>query len=94
MRMYDVCGVDGIAPARGLLKNPSLLRQIEAACAGTPDAFGKSLSEEDFLALLGAQSPRKKRIFVLKVAKVMYGEDSEAFRKMVGAQSHDNQEEP
>ena len=80
-RMYEACGVDGVAPARGLLKNPCLLKQIEADCSG--GSFEKAMGEEEFLNALGATSTRKKRLFVLKVAKVMYGEDSETFRCML-----------
>lgn len=85
LRMYRQCGVDGVAPARGLLKNPALLRQIEAACAGEPFDGKMQMSEEEFLRALGSRSNRKRRIFVLKVAKVMYGEDSDAFRKLLEA---------
>jgi len=85
-RMREICGVDGVAPARGLLRNPALLREIEDDCLGARS--GNHMGEAERLAFLeavGTESGQKRRDqgFVLKIAKVMFGEDSREFRVLM-----------
>ena len=85
-RMAEEAHVDGVAPARGLLKNPALLKEIAAACAGNPCA--STLTPEQRLALLnriGEASGHKRRDqgFLLKIAREMFGEDSSEFQQLL-----------
>ena len=85
-RMADVAYVDGVAPARGLLKNPALLKEIAAACAGKPCA--STLTSEQRLALLNhigeaSGHRRKDQGFLLKIAREMFGEDSSEFQQLL-----------
>ena len=85
-QMAIVADVDGVAPARGLMRNPALLREIAAACQGGPtDAM---LSAEQRLALLNrigeaSGQTRKKQGFLLKIARVMFGEETEEYHKLL-----------
>ena len=73
LRMGEVAQVDGVTPARGLIRNPGLLREIAAALGGT--AFTPMTREDkiSFLHDLSEQSglPVKKRGFVIHVARAM-----------------------
>ena len=85
LQMREIAGVDGVAPARGLMTNPTLLRLIESACGGEP--FAPFLDDEerlDFLRRLGELSGRSPRHqgFVLKLAKYMFGESSPQFARL------------
>ena len=91
-RMAEEAQVDGVAPARGLLKNPALLQELAAACAGNPCA---TLSAEQRLALLnriGEASGHRRRDqgFLLKIARVMFGEESSEFHQLLGEISGEN----
>ncbi len=84
--MADVAHVDGVAPARGLLKNPALLKEIAAACTGEPCA--STLTPEQRLALLNrigeaSGHRRKDQGFLLKIAREMFGEDSSEFQQLL-----------
>lgn len=86
MAMYRIADVDGVAPARGLLRNPALLREIECACQAVerPQAW----SDEQRLAFLekvGDMSglPRRNQGFLARMAREMFGEDSPEFRKIM-----------
>lgn len=85
--MLRDCNVDGIAPARGLLKNPALIRLIEADCGGEPfvSPFQSTRQLIDFLNEVGSESgqARKHQGFILKIAKVMFGEQSDDFRTLM-----------
>ena len=87
LKMRSIAGVDGIAPARGLMKNPMLLREIRAACQGQPTGQMQMSSQEklQFLEQLGQLSgqSRKHQVFILKIARTMFGEDSQEFRCLV-----------
>ena len=85
-RMAEEAHVDGVAPARGLLKNPALLKEIAAVCAG--NLCASTLTPEQRLALLnriGEASGHKRRDqgFLLKIAREMFGEDSSEFQQLL-----------
>ncbi|MBR0457951.1 MAG: tRNA-dihydrouridine synthase family protein [Victivallales bacterium] len=88
LQMHQICHVDGIAPARGLMRNPALLREIEAAIGGEP--FQASLDESAKLAFLheigrvSGKSPTHQG-FVLRLAKAMFGPDSPQFHALLDA---------
>ena len=84
-QMAEEAQVDGVAPARGLLKNPALLQEIAAGCAGKPCV---TLSSEQRLTLLnriGKASGHRRRDqgFLLKIARVMFGEESSEFQQLL-----------
>ena len=86
-RMHSIAQVDGIAPARGLMKNPMLLCEIKAACKGMHTEQMQMSKQEklDFLQKIGQLSGQTKRhqVFLLKIARTMFGEDSQEFRCLV-----------
>ena len=78
--------VDGVAPARGLMRNPALLRELAAACKGVP--CDSLLSPSQRLALLNrigeaSGQSRRNQGFLLKIARVMFGEETDAFQKLL-----------
>ena len=86
MRMFRETGVDGVAPARGLMRNPALLREIEAECSDIPPETAMSAAERfAFLERVGALSglPPKERGFLLRMAREMFGEDSSEFQSLL-----------
>lgn len=80
-RLAEFCPVDGIAAARGLLTQPSLLRDIEAAICGQPPT-----PPDDklyFLLDIATQSgrlPKANNGFLLRLARTMFGLESEVFQ--------------
>ena len=82
-RLAEICPVDGIAVARGLLSQPSLLRDIEAAILGQPP-----VPTEDklrFLLDIATQSgrlPKANNGFILRLARSMFGEESVVFKQL------------
>ena len=82
-RLAELCPVDGIAVARGLLAQPSLLRDIEAAILGQPP-----VPTEDklrFLLDIAMQSgrlPKANNGFILCLARSMFGEESDVFKQL------------
>ena len=87
IRMYDIAQVDGVAPARGLMKNPMLLREIRMMCQGLPTELLQMSSQEKlvFLRKIGQMSGQSKRhqVFLLKIARTMFGEESPEFRQLL-----------
>ena len=91
LRMVRETGVDGVAPARGLIRNPALLMEIEAACRGISSETAMTSAERfAFLERVGKLSglPPKQRGFLLRMAREMFGEDSLEFRKLLGVISN------
>ncbi len=89
-RMYDVAAVDGVAPARGLLANPWLLRDIEAACRELAVPAITDETRCDFLRRLIAEADRTgtwRRGFVLEVARHQLGRSHAAFERLLAADS-------
>lgn len=76
-RMQEVCAVDGVAPARGLLRNPALLLQLRQFCQGEPVTGLTAAERRQFLFDLtrpefGASGSRSG--FVLRIAAFLLGE--------------------
>lgn len=86
LRMFQETGVDGLLPARGLLANPALLLQIQAACDGSPaqepDAAEKLAFLKD-LARPECANQRAPNGFLLRMCASLFGRDSELFQKLV-----------
>ena len=103
VKMVRETGVDGVAPARGLIRNPALLMEIEAECRrqlesddGVPPSHRETLSSAErfeFLERVGHLSglPPKQRGFLLRMAREMFGEDSPEFKKLLDAIANKNQ---
>ncbi|MBT3376747.1 MAG: tRNA-dihydrouridine synthase family protein [Lentisphaerae bacterium] len=88
LRMYRDARLDGVAPARGMLKEPSLLRKIEDACCGRKDA--PAVSRIAMLRDIAAGSGRSDAAyngFVIKLAGWFFGRDSDLFRQVVACGS-------
>jgi len=84
LAMYRAAAVDGVAPARGMLREPSLLRRIEAACRG--EEAPPSVSRIELLrdiALESGRSDSSYNGFIIKLAGWFFGRDSELFRQVV-----------
>ena len=75
-RMVETTGVDAVAPARGLMANPALLMQIEAACRGLPVPTVTDVQKTDFLQeMLDASPTARGRGYVMQSAVPMLGKD-------------------
>ena len=75
--MHEHCGVDAVAPARGMLANPRLLADLASALRGeSPPEF--TLQEK--AALLGEFVVHSPRHFQLQMAANLYGKDTPEFR--------------
>ena len=87
-RLAELCPVDGVAAARGLLVRPSLLREIEAAIFGQPP-----LPEDDKLrflldiATLSGRHPKANNGFILRLARSMFGQESDVFQGLAQCKS-------
>ncbi|NOY82164.1 MAG: tRNA-dihydrouridine synthase [Kiritimatiellaeota bacterium] len=87
--MSRVAAVDGVAPARGLLRNPHLLTEIEAACAGGAPPPAWSDRERLVFLLQIARTAlvdgERRRGFLLELAAHMFGRSHSLFRTLTGA---------
>jgi tRNA-dihydrouridine synthase len=79
--MFTVAGVDGVAPARGLVANPWLLRDIEADSEAEKRAFLRRLVAE------AERAGTWRSGFVLEVARHQFGRQRPLFDRLVGAGS-------
>jgi tRNA-dihydrouridine synthase len=89
-RMFAVAAVDGITPARGLVANPWLLRDIEADCRGDRVAARTETEQRGFLRRLIAEAERTgtwRPGFVLEVALHQFGRDHPLFDRLRAADS-------
>ena len=85
-QMTQRCGVDAIAPARGLLQNPRLLMDIQDSLRGNPT---KPWNNREKLALLQElQQDHAPLGFLLQMAANLLGKDSPAFQDFLQAQRH------
>jgi len=85
LRMARETGVDGIAPARGMICNPRLLKDIEAACAGEPleaDSVEHRTRVLRDIAGAGESGPAAPAGFVLELARHMFGATSPRYRAL------------
>ena len=91
-RMFAAAAVDGVAPARGLVANPWLLRDIEADCRGDAPPVRTEAEKRGFLHRLVADADRTatwRPGFVLEIARHLFGRDHPLFDRLVGAGSAD-----
>jgi tRNA-dihydrouridine synthase len=89
-RMFEATGVDGVTPARGLLDNPWLLRDIEADCRREAVPSRQDDDRRRFLGLLIAEAERTgtwRRGFVLEVARHQFGRAHPTFERLLAADS-------
>jgi len=82
LEMVRKASVDGVTPARGLMHNPWLIRDIEAVCRGeTPP-------ERDItpfllrLVELVSKDPRGRYGLILEIARNVWGRGSERFKAL------------
>jgi tRNA-dihydrouridine synthase C len=90
LRLWRECRVDGVAPARGLLRNPHLLRDIERACQGESAATDRRAAMFSLLADIAAdadRSPDSHHGLVLDFASRALGKDDPIFRQLVACQN-------
>ncbi len=78
-RLARNAGVDGAAPARGILRDPPLLRRIEAACTGAapPPEWGRA-ERLDFLAEIAEEAlaaGARRRGFLIELARYLFDDD-------------------
>ncbi len=89
-RMFEAAGVDGVTPARGVLANPWLLRDIEAACRGGGAPTRTDDDRRLFLSRLVAEADRTgtwRPGFVLEVARHQFGREHPVFERLLGART-------
>ena len=89
-RMFEVAGVDGVTPARGLVANPWLLREIEAACRGEDLPERTGTEKRDFLHRVIARAQRCgtwRPGFVLELARHQFGREHPLFQRLAHADS-------
>jgi hypothetical protein len=82
--------VDGIAPARGLLRNPWLLRDIEQHCRGESCAERTLAERLSILADIADDADRavdSRPGFVVEVAGHLLGRGSAEFAQLVGCRT-------
>jgi tRNA-dihydrouridine synthase C len=77
--------VDGMTPARGLMRNPWLLRDLEARIAGNPPVVGNVTRVLIRLAELGLDHPKWRVGRLLEIAGMAWGRESERFKALVGS---------
>ncbi len=83
LRMAEECQVDALAPARGLLKNPRLLRDIQETLRGS---FPSPWTLEDKRQLLREfQQENTPLGFLLQMAANLLGKDTPPFQEFLQA---------
>ncbi len=93
--MWRQTGVDGVTPARGLLRNPWLLREIEAACGGAPTTPDRAPAQTERAAFLrelvetSAAADEWRPGFVLELARNLFGVESPLFAALAAARTPD-----
>jgi len=84
--MYSHTAVDGVAPARGMLRNPQLLCEIEAACGGGPTLpMWTECDRLGFLERIGRTAMAegvKRGGFILELAGHMFGRTHPIFEQL------------
>lgn len=88
---WQASGCSGVAPARGLLKNPFLLGDIARACAGGACGSppGRALQVLADLARTAARRGISRSGFLIEIARHALGVESPAFARLVKAQNPD-----
>ena len=91
-RMFAVAEVDGVTPARGLVANPWLLRDIEQDCRAGAVPARTDAEKRRFLSELIAEADRTRTWrpgFVLEVARHQFGREHPVFGRLLEADSAD-----
>jgi tRNA-dihydrouridine synthase len=89
-RMFAVAAVDGVTPARGLVANPWLLRDIEQDCRAGVVPARTDGEKRGFLSALIAEAEGTQTWrpgFVLEVARHLFGRDHPVFEQLIDAGS-------
>jgi tRNA-dihydrouridine synthase len=89
-RMFAVAAVDGVTPARGLIANPWLLRDIEADCLGGAVLVRTDAAKRDFLRHLIGEAELAgtwRRGFVLELARHQFGRHHPLFEQLLACES-------
>lgn len=81
IRMRDQCGVDAVAPARGLLRNPRLLVDIRQTLQNAPPP--PWTPNEKYALLREFQECGATLGFVLRMAANLFGRTSQEFLEIV-----------
>lgn len=85
LRLWHETGVDGVAPARGLLRNPHLLRDIQRACRGLPPEPASRRERIELLADIAADAERAADThhgFILEFAARSLGRSDPLFDRL------------
>jgi len=85
LRMLEVAKVDGLAPARGLLRNPALIPAILQVLRGQPAPVPNLRDKMEFLHDLACPDglkPKTRNGFVLRMTRNLFGEESALFREL------------
>ncbi len=81
INMFQKCGMDAVAPARGLLKNPRLVQDIEKRLNGEdPPSWS---TQEKYALLQEFQTAGTHLGFYLQMAANLFGRDSQQFKNIV-----------
>ncbi|NLZ59115.1 MAG: tRNA-dihydrouridine synthase family protein [Lentisphaerae bacterium] len=86
LRMRQQCGVDALAPARGLLANPALLLHIRQGCLGKEAPPLSKLEKLRFLRDLAEPQPASASApngFLLRFCAALLGPDSRCFQELL-----------
>ena len=91
-RMFAVAAVDGVTPARGLVANPWLLRDIETDCRAGIVPVRTDAEKRRFLSDVVTEADRTgtwRPGFVLEVARHQFGRAHPLFERLLEADSAD-----
>jgi tRNA-dihydrouridine synthase len=89
-RMFTVAAVDGVTPARGLVANPWLLRDIQEDCRAGIVPVRTDADRRGFLSHLIEEADRTRTWrsgFVLEVARHQFGREHPLFAQLLEADS-------
>lgn len=89
-RMFAVAAVDGVTPARGLVANPWLLRDIQEDCRAGIVPMRTDAEKRMFLCRLIEEADRTRtwrQGFVLEVARHQFGREHPVFEQLLEADS-------
>lgn len=90
LRLFRESRVDGVAPARGLIRNPWLLRDIETACRGETPPARSAVDKLQFLSALVSEAEAThtwRSGFVLELTRYMFGLEHPLFALLAAAGS-------
>ena len=84
LELVHSTGVDGITPARGLMVNPWLIRDLESMCRGEKPPVRNIVPFLLRLIELVAANPVWREGLILEIARNAWGKDSECFKRLAG----------